>query len=158
MDESLTGRHVSSPLLQVSCLLTSLFKRNYNLLKETARMLSEVFQLMADNKNRPGETDESGFGENYISLTDEDGVETEFKIVDSIDLDEGSYVALEPTPDDPVAYLNSDGALVILKVIEEDGEEILVTIDDDDEYDEIADIFMGRLSDLYDFDTNDDSE
>lgn len=121
-------------------------------------MLSEVLKFMAENRNRPGETDESGFGENYISLTDEDGVETEFKIVDSIDLDEGSYVALEPTPDDPVAYLNSDGSLVILKVVEEDGEEILATIDDDDEYDEIADIFMGRLSDLYDFDTDDDSE
>ena len=96
-------------------------------------MLSEVLQFMAENRNRPGETDESGFGENYISLTDEDGVETEFN-------------------------LNSDGSLVILKVVEEDGEEILATIDDDDEYDEIADIFMGRLSDLYDFDTDDDSE
>ena len=111
-------------------------------------MLSEVLKFMAENRNRPGETDESGFGENYISLTDEDGVETEFKIVDSIDLDEGSYVALEPTPDDPVAYLNSDGSLVILKVVEEDGEEILATIDDDDEYDEIADILREKLKSL----------
>ena len=113
---------------------------------------------MDDNRIHSGETDDSGFGDNYITLTDEDGVETEFRIVDSIDLEEGSYVALETTPDDPVAYLNSDGSLVILKVVEEDGEDILVTIDDDDEYDEIADIFMSRLSDLYDFDTDDDSE
>lgn len=113
---------------------------------------------MDDNRIPSGETDDAGFGDNYISLTDENGVETEFKIIDSIDLAEGSYVALETTPDDPVAYLNSDGSLVILKVIEEDGEELLATIDDDDEYDRISDIFMSRLSDLYDFETDDETE
>ena len=105
-----------------------------------------------------GETDDNGFGDNYITLTDEDGTESEFRVLDTLDMENGtSYVALEPTPDDPVAYLNSDGSLVILKTIEENGEEILATIEDDDEYDEIADIFMSRLSDLYDFDPEDET-
>ena len=111
---------------------------------------------MDENRLPVGGTDDAGFGDNYISLTDENGVETEFRIIDSLDLDEGSYVALETTPDDPVAYLNSDGSLVILKVVEEDGEEILTTIDDDDEFDMVSEIFMSRLSDLYDFDTDEE--
>ena len=82
--------------------------------------------------------------------------EIEFKVIDSLDLEEGSYVALETTPDDPVAYLNSDGSLIILKTIVEDGEEILATIDDDEEFDKVSEIFMSRLSDLYDFDTDED--
>ena len=65
-------------------------------------------------------------------------------------------MALETTPDDPVAYLNSDGSLIILKTIVEDGEEILATIDDDEEFDKVSEIFMSRLSDLYDFDTDED--
>jgi uncharacterized protein YrzB (UPF0473 family) len=110
-----------------------------------------------DEYRKPGDAaEEDGFGENYISLIDEDGVEIEFKIVDSIDIDDGSYVALEVPPDDPVAYLNSDGSLLIMKVIEEDGEEILALLEDDEEYEKISDIFMGRLSDLYDFDQDEE--
>lgn len=111
---------------------------------------------MDENRVPTGGTDEAGFGDNYISLTDENGEEIEFKVIDSLDLEEGSYVALETTPDDPVAYLNSDGSLIILKTIVEDGEEILATIDDDEEFDKVSEIFMSRLSDLYDFDTDED--
>ena len=112
-----------------------------------------------DEKRRPGDpSEDQGFGDNYISLIDEEGVETEFKIVDSIDVDDDTYVALEVPPDDPVAYLNSDGSLLIMKIIEEDGEEILSLLEDDEEYDKISDIFMGRLADLYDFDTDEDED
>ena len=67
---------------------------------------------MDENRVPSGGTDDAGFGDNYISLTDENGEEIEFKVIDSLDLEEGSYVALETTPDDPVAYLNSDGSMV----------------------------------------------
>jgi len=113
---------------------------------------------MDENRIPAGGTDEDGFGDNYISLIDEDGVEAEYKVVDSIDMGEDTYVALEIPPDDPVAYLNSDGSLLILKVVYEDGEEIFSVIEDEDEYDDVAEVFMSRLSDLYDFDTDDDPE
>ena len=46
------------------------------------------------------------------------------------------YLALEPMDDNP------DDAYVILKLVtDENGEEVLVTIDDDDEFDRIADMF-----------------
>ncbi len=111
---------------------------------------------MDDKRNPNEEYEDYGISDNYISLTDEDGKEQEYRVIDTLDLNDDTYVALEITADDPVEYLNSDGNLLILKVIEEDGEEILATIDDDDELDEVLDIFMSRLSDLYEFDDEED--
>ena len=46
--------------------------------------------------------------------------------------------------------MEDSGELVILKVVTVDGEEFLETIEDEDEMDEIADIFMERLEEDYD--------
>ena len=44
--------------------------------------------------------------------------------------------------------------LVIMKVVEEDGEEFLDIVDDDEEFYEVGDLFAERLGDLYDVDTD----
>uniref|UniRef100_UPI0037DBF1C6 DUF1292 domain-containing protein n=1 Tax=Methanomethylophilus alvi TaxID=1291540 RepID=UPI0037DBF1C6 len=59
-------------------------------------------------------------------------------------------MALSPVFDNPQDSLDDSGELVILKVVTVDGEEFLETIDDEDEMDEIADIFMERLEEDYD--------
>jgi len=59
-------------------------------------------------------------------------------------------MALSPVYDDPQQTLEDSGELVILKVVTVDGEEFLETIEDEDEMDEIADIFMERLEEDYD--------
>ena len=108
---------------------------------------------MEENKTplENGELDED-YGADYVTLTDEDGNETEFELVDTLDTDEGSYVALISVPgDDPKAYLESDGNLVILKYATDAGEDYLTTIEDDDEFERISEIFMSRLDDLYEF-------
>ena len=46
---------------------------------------------------------------------------------------------------------DDDGQLVILKVVEEDGAEFLEPIEDDEEFEEISEIFIDRLEELYDF-------
>lgn len=51
-------------------------------------------------------------------------------------------MALSPVFDDPQESLDDSGELVILKVVTVDGQEFLETIEDEDEMDEIADIFM----------------
>ena len=61
----------------------------------------------------------------------------------------GRYVALLPVYENPADMLEGDGELVILAVKEEDGEDVMLTIDDDEEFDEIAEIFEERLADLY---------
>lgn len=58
-------------------------------------------------------------------------------------------MALLPVYDDADESVNDDGELIILEVAEENGEDLLVPIEDDAVFDEIAEIFEERLSDLY---------
>ncbi|HJD23582.1 MAG TPA: DUF1292 domain-containing protein [Firmicutes bacterium] len=89
------------------------------------------------------------YGADLVTVADEDGKEHQFEIIDAIETDDGRYVALLPVYDDPAETLNDDGELIILQVTEEDDGEMLVPIEDDELFDEIADIFEERLSDLY---------
>ena len=89
------------------------------------------------------------FESSLITIRDEDGTEYNFEQIDAIETETGRYVALLPVYEDADESMEDDGELVILKVIEEDGEEVMVTIDDDDEADQIADIFIARLSEIY---------
>ncbi|HJB26796.1 MAG TPA: DUF1292 domain-containing protein [Firmicutes bacterium] len=90
------------------------------------------------------------FGPNLISLMDEEGNEHEFEFVDSLELEGSEYVALIPVYDNPADSLEDDGELVVLKVMEENGEEYLEAIEDEDEFNNVSELFMDRLSDLYD--------
>ena len=99
------------------------------------------------------------FGNDILTLEDDEGVEHTFEVLDAIDNGENRYMALSPVFDDPQESLEDSGDLVILKVITgDDGEEYLETIEDDDEYNEIADIFMERLEEDYDVVSDDDQE
>ena len=97
------------------------------------------------------------FGNDILTLEDDDGVEHTFEVLDAIDNGENRYMALSPVFDDPQESLDDSGELVILKVVTVDGQEFLETIEDEDEMDEIADIFMERLEEDYDV-VSDDEE
>ena len=84
-----------------------------------------------------------------IKITDDDGNEFNFEVIDAIESDEGRYLAMLPLFDDPEKMLQDSGELVIVKVGEENGEEYYYEIEDDDEYDFIADAFIERLEDFY---------
>ena len=84
-----------------------------------------------------------------LSLTDEEGTEYNFEVLDRIETDDGRYVALLPVYDDPQEQLEDSGELVVLKVFEEGGEEYLEQIEDEDEYATVSDAFINRLQDLY---------
>ena len=89
------------------------------------------------------------FGADLVTVMDEDGQQHQFELVDAIETDDGRYVALLPVYENPDELVDGDGELIILEVTEENGEEILVPIEDEDVFDEIAGIFEERLSDLY---------
>jgi uncharacterized protein YrzB (UPF0473 family) len=73
------------------------------------------------------------YGKDIITLTDEDGKELQFEHYNSVEMDGTVYVGLIEIFDDPKKQLESDGTLFILKTVEDDtGEEILVTIDDEE--------------------------
>ena len=93
-----------------------------------------------------------------VVLKDEEGVEHEFEIVDIYEHDNGlTYAALMPVLKNPDEILTADNELIIMKIVS-DGEagEILEIVDDDDEFDEIGNIFMERLEDLYEFEEDDE--
>lgn len=86
-----------------------------------------------------------------LSLSDETGKEYQFEVLDDIDYEDNRYLALQPVYDDPKKMLDESGELVILKAIEdENGDETFDEIQDDNEYEEVANIFMDRLQDLFD--------
>lgn len=104
---------------------------------------------MSKQNNNPAENED--YGNDFVTLVDEKGKETEFEIVDSLVTENNEYFALIPT-ETPENLASDDGELVILKVVEEDGEEFLEPIEDDEEFEEISEIFIDRLEELYDFD------
>lgn len=97
--------------------------------------------------------EELEFGPDIITVTDEDGNEFELEMVDTLEHNGITYYALFPTvPEDEetgepmdVDADDEEFGLVIMKVIEENGEEILSTPDTDEELDEIYNLFMERF-------------
>ena len=88
------------------------------------------------------------FGPNFITLTDEDGNEIELEYVDAIEGDGQTYMACFPTVDDGAGEAAAEEfGLVILKSITENGEELLSTLDSDEELNRVYDLFMEQLMD-----------
>lgn len=91
-----------------------------------------------------------------VSLSDDEGNEYNFEVLDSYDEDDAQYVAMTPykmeDASENTVELEDDGSLVIMKVEEQDGENYFVEIEDDSEYERIANIFIERLQDFYEID------
>ncbi len=90
--------------------------------------------------------EEMEYNREVFTLTDEDGNEHEFELWDILEVDGNVYYGLIPYMEDPQAMVEEDTELVILKVgkDEETGEEYLSTIDNDDEYDRIGQMFLEK--------------
>ena len=93
------------------------------------------------------------FGPDFISVTDEDGNEFDLELVDTLEHEGVTYYALFPAIDEdeetgvPVDVDADDEefGLVIMKIIVEDGEELLSTPDSDEELDAVYQLFMDRI-------------
>ena len=92
-------------------------------------------------------------GPDFITVTDEDGNEFELELVDTLEHNGVVYCALFPAvaedeetgePVDVDAD-DEDYGLVIMKIVEENGEELFSTLDSDEELDEIYSLFMERF-------------
>ena len=82
-------------------------------------------------------------------LVDDQGNKKNFEMLDAAEIDGVQYFAMIPAIESE-DFLNDDGELVILKAIEDNGEEILASIDDDDEFDKVSEYFMKRLEENFD--------
>ena len=81
------------------------------------------------------------FGNDIITITDEDGVEYVLEVLTILELDGTDYYALIPAESSD----DEDLEVSILKAVEEDGEEILCAIEDDEELERVYDIMMEEL-------------
>ena len=95
------------------------------------------------------------FDSEVYTLTDEDGTECQFEEIATCEVEGVLYHAMIPLDDDG----NEEGEeYVILKSFtDESGEELLVTIEDDDEFDRVADIFEDGFAEI-DYDAGEPSE
>ncbi|MDE5993561.1 MAG: DUF1292 domain-containing protein [Oscillospiraceae bacterium] len=99
---------------------------------------------MADN------FDDMSMAADLYTLVDEDGVEQQFEMLDVMEVDDERYYALVPYYDDPTKEIEADTELVVLKSeYDENNDETLVSIDDDEEYEKIGNMFLERLNKLY---------
>lgn len=101
---------------------------------------------------------DENFTPEIFTLTDEEGVEHEFELMDIMEDNGTVYYALIPHTEDPNAVIEDDTELVVLKVGEENGEEFLATIDNDEEYERIGQIFIDRISQMLEEDEEEDAE
>ena len=84
----------------------------------------------------------SEFGSDFITISDEEGNSFELEHLDSFELDGQQYMAFLPADGKEE---DEDYGIIILKVLEEDGEEVLSTPDSDDELSRAYDAYMERL-------------
>ena len=92
----------------------------------------------------------------FFMLTDEDGNEIEFELIGSVEIKGVEYYAMIPA--DAADQAQEDGGfceyVILKKEKDEAGEDMFVTIDDDDEFDDIADVFDDMFSEEIDYDAS----
>mgnify|MGYP002586070289 FL=1 len=87
------------------------------------------------------------FGPTFITVTDEDGKELVLEFVDALEYNGQMYQAFFPAETEGEDEDDTDNGLVILKVIHEDGEDLLSTLDSDEELEAVYEQFMELLFD-----------
>ncbi len=83
-----------------------------------------------------------------VSVIDEEGKEHVFEELDRIETDKGFYVALCPLAENPQEATEDE--FIVLKVEPgENDEATLYPIEDEEEYDEVGNIFLERFAEMF---------
>lgn len=85
------------------------------------------------------------FGPTFITVTDDEGNEIVLEFVDALEYNGQTYQAFFPAETEDENEDDPDNGLVILKTIHEDGEDLLSTLDSDEELDAVYELFMESL-------------
>lgn len=86
------------------------------------------------------------FGPTFISVTDEDGKELVLEFVSMLEYNGQQYQAFFPAETEDEEE-DPDNGLVILKVLHQDGEDLLSTLDSDEELEAVFNLFTESLFD-----------
>jgi uncharacterized protein YrzB (UPF0473 family) len=93
--------------------------------------------------------------DDIVVLIDENGEEVEFEHIDTVEMNGNEYVVLIPLSEDEGD--DQEEEVVILRVEHnEDGDDTFVTIEDDDELEEVFDEFQSHMEE--EFEDEDDED
>ena len=81
------------------------------------------------------------YGDDIITITDEDGNEYVLEVLAVLELEGTEYYALVPAESSD----DEDLEVSILKAVEENGEEILCAIEDEEELERVYDVMMEEI-------------
>ena len=99
---------------------------------------------MAEDNNildfYPEGEEEACAEDSYVTLVDEDGNEVEFEHIDTVEYNGVTYLAVIPAE----ISIEEDAEVVIMQIVEENGEELLEAVEDDEIADAVFDIVMER--------------
>ena len=96
-------------------------------------------------------TNEEEFYEpDILSVSDQNGNELLFELLERYETDEDVYVAITRYYETDEEIVDGDYEVIILKVLSEDGEEYLAEIEDEIEYEQISDILMAKVEEKFD--------
>ena len=85
------------------------------------------------------------FGSDFITIIDDDGTEFELEVLDTMDYNNQTFVAFLPADMDEN---DPDYGIIILRsVLDENGEELFESIDDEDELQDVYERFSRILFD-----------
>ena len=106
---------------------------------------------MADpKKDEMTEQEKLEADEGIYTLTDEEGNDVKFQLIGEVEMDGNHYYAMVPVDADEE---DDDYGYVILKAEkDENGEDMLSSVDDDDEFDKVADYFDDQFDGEIDYD------
>ena len=90
------------------------------------------------------------YGDDFITITDEDGVEYELEVLCTVEYNGSVYMGVCPAGQEE----GEDLEVSVLKVVDEDGEEILEAVTDDKELEAVYDLLLFE----YENEEDEDSE
>ena len=86
------------------------------------------------------------YGSDFITLTDDEGNEFELEYLDTVEYRGNVYMAFFPTLEEGQDEDSEDFGLIILRCVQDvQGEEMLESVDDEDELNAVYDLFMETL-------------
>ena len=94
--------------------------------------------------------DEEFYEPDILSVTDDEGNEILFELLERYETDDDVYVAITRYYDTDEEIVDGDYEVIILKVCEENGEEYLAEIEDEIEYEQVSDILMAMVEKKFD--------
>ena len=96
-------------------------------------------------------SEELEYNPDLYTLVDEEGVEQTFELLDVMEVDDDRYFALIPYYENPEDLLDDTAELIVLKSqLDENGEELMISTDDEEEYQRIGQMFLEKLSAYFD--------